>query len=334
VSIGVNNGYYGSGTTDTYGTATGTNPGGTFVPQVWSGKLAVKFYIATCLTEITNNDWEGEIQEYGDKVVIRSIPTITINNYTKGATLTGQVPEAGTIVLSIDQGKYFAVVLDDVDAVQSDIRLMDIFSSDAAEQMKIAVEYDVFSSVYSQAAAFETGNVAGSSGNQGLTAGAKTGSVNLGAVGTPLAINNSNVLDTIVYAGQVLDEQNVPETGRWMVITPWIAAMIKRSDLREVYLTGDDVTPLRNGKLGMIDRFTLYVSNNLYQGTDTYNSATVNCYELLAGTRDAISFASQVTKVESVRSTTTFGDILRGLNIFGFKVTKPEALVWIHCVHG
>lgn len=290
------------------------NPSGSaFIPEIWSGKLQVKFYKSTVLAEITNNDWEGEIKNQGDTVHIRSIPTITISSYTKGMNLSNQVPTSTPIELTIDKGKYFSVIVDDVDEVQADVRLMDIFTNDAGEQMKIAIDNDVLNNVAADAAA----------ANQGAAAGAISGNINLGTTGAPVAVDKNNVLDTIINVGQVLDEQNVPEDGRWMVVTPWFASLLKTSDLRQAYLTGDDVSPLRNGKLGMIDRFTLYVSNNI----DTVVDGTDNCYHFLAGTRDAISFASQITNVESLRSTTTFGNIVRGLNVYGYKVVKPEALV-------
>jgi hypothetical protein len=134
--------------------------------------------------------------------------------------------------------------------------------------------------------------------------------------------------------GQVLDEQDVPETGRWLVIPSWMAALIKNSDLKQAYLTGDSQSPLRNGKLGMIDRFTLYVSNNLPYATDlgsdsstggTGTAADVRGWNILAGTRDAISFASQMTNVETIRAQSTFGNIVRGLNVYGsiYATHKP-----------
>jgi hypothetical protein len=119
--------------------------------------------------------------------------------------------------------------------------------------------------------------------------------------------------------GQVLDEQNVPESGRFAIIPPVIANRIKKSDLKQVNFTGDDVSPIRNGKLGTLDRFTVYVSNNLPR-----TGAELTVY---AGTKDAVSFASQLTKLETIRSTATFGDIVRGLNVYGFTVTQPNALV-------
>jgi len=291
----------------------GDPAGSAFIPEIWSGKLQVKFYKSTVLGEITNNDWEGEIKNQGDTVHIRSIPTITISSYSKGMNLSNQVPESTPLELTIDYGKYFSVIVDDVDAVQADVKLMDIFTNDAGEQMKIAIDNDVLNNVAADA----------SPDNQGATAGAISGDINLGTTGASIALDKNNILDNILKCGQVLDEQNVPEDGRWMVIPAWMSAMLKTSDLRQAYLTGDAESPLRNGKIGMIDRFTLYVSNNL----DVVSDGGTNCWHVLSGTRDAISFASQITNVETLRAQTTFGNIVRGLNVYGFKVVKPEALV-------
>lgn len=317
MSVGVTSGYYTSGSTnDAYS--------GKFIPEIWSGKLQVKFYQTTVLAEITNNDWEGEIRDQGDKVEIRTVPTITINNYTKGQTLTSQVPTNDVVELSIDKGKYFQVVVDDVDDVQSDLKLMDIFTNDASQQMKIAVDTDVLSALVGASA----------TANEGATAGAISGDINLGVStgGSKAArkITSTNVIDYIISMGQCLDEQNAPEDGRWMLIPAWMAAKIKTSDLKDASITGDSMTPLRNGRLGMIDRFTLYVSNLLPSQTSITGEgqdSSVKAFSTFAGTRDAITFASQITKMETLRSTATFGNIVRGLNVYGYKVIKPEALV-------
>lgn len=279
--------------------------------------------------------WEGEIKGQGDKVHIRSIPTITIRDYTKGLNLTNEVPQSTPIELSIDKGKYFSVVVDDVDEVQADIRLMDVFTNDASQQMKIAIDGDVLQTVYADAAA----------ANKGASAGVISGSINLGTAGSALSLTKDGassttaILDLILDMGQVLDEQNVPEDGRWMVVPPWMAALLKKSDLRQAYLTGDDTSPLRNGKIGMIDRFTLYVSNNLLKvadnaGTTGSTADDFNGFYVMAGTRDAISFASQITNVETLRAQSTFGNIVRGLNVYGYKVVKPEALVTAYVKRG
>ncbi len=294
-----------------------TQYSGNFIPEIWSGKLQAKFYRTSVFSEIANTDWEGEIKGQGDKIHIRTIPTITINNYAKGDNLTNQVPDSAPVELLIDKGKYFAVVLDDVDAVQADVKLMDMFTNDATEQMKIAIDFDVLNGVKASAAA----------ANKGATAGAISANINLGTDAAPRAVTKSNVLDLILDAGQVLDEQNVPETGRWLVIPSWMAAMIKGSELRQAYLTGDSQSTLRTGKIGNIDRFTLYVSNNLPKTADGDSF-------LMAGTKDAITFASQMTNVETIRAQSTFGNIVRGLNVYGYNVIKPEALVNMVAVKG
>ncbi len=303
MAVGVTNGYYVAGqTTNSYTT--------NFIPEIWSGKLQVKFYQSTVLGEITNNDWEGEITGQGDKINIRTIPTITIRDYTKGLNLTNEVPISTPTTLSIDHGKYFSVVVDDIDKAQSDLALIDMFTNDAAQQMKIAIDGAVLNDIKGAAA----------NANKGATAGASSANINLGTDATPFSFSKVTALDCILNMGLALDEQNVPEDGRWLVIPAWAAALIKGSDLRQAYLTGDDTSILRNGKLGMIDRFTVYVSNNLPKTAD-------NDYYIMAGTRDAVSFASQITDVETLRSTSTFGNIMRGLNVYGYKVVKPEALI-------
>jgi len=320
MSITVNSGYYGSGTTDQYT--------GKFIPQIWSGKLQVKFYASTVLSSITNNSWEGEIKDQGDKVEIRTIPSITISSYSKGQSLSSQVPTGGVVELLIDQGKYFQVVVDDVDDVQSDLKLMDIFTNDAAQQMKIAVDTDVLAGMKNAAAA----------SNQGAAAGALSGNINLGdgnATGglTGVKLTKNNVIDKIVEMNQVLNEANVPEQGRWMVIPAWMGSLIKTSDLKDASITGDQASPLRNGRIGTVDNTTLFVSNLLPSATGAARESgdagagTVKGTYVYMGTSDAVTFASQITKVESLRSQTTFGNLVRGLNVFGFKVIKPEALV-------
>jgi hypothetical protein len=99
-----------------------------------------------------------------------------------------------------------------------------------------------------------------------------------------------------------------------------MAGLIKKSELKDASLTGDSQSPLRNGRLGMIDRFTIYVSHNLKVTSSTK-------YSIIAGTKMGFTFASQMTEMETIRSETTFGDIIRGLQVYGYKVVKPEALV-------
>jgi hypothetical protein len=290
---------------------------GTYIPEIWSGKLLEKFYKATVFAQIANTDYEGEISEYGDKVYIRTVPDIVISEYQKGMSLDVQNPESDNVELLIDKGYYYNVNISDVDKKQSDINFMDAWGQDAAEQMKVKIDYKILNDIY--------GDVDAS--NAGTTAGKISSGINLGTTGSPVEVTKSNVIDVLVQAGQVLDEQNVPETDRWAVIPAWMASRIKTSDLKDASLTGDSKSVLRNGRLGMIDRWTLYSSNNVAHTTDGGTEA----FHVLMGHKSALTFASQLVKNEILPNPHDFGQLMRGLQVFGYEVIKPVSMLDLYC---
>ncbi len=272
---------------------TGSNlPNGNFLPEIWSKKLQIRFYINTVLDMITNHDWEGEVKDKGAKVIIRKRPKLIVRDYTVNGGIDYQDLDDDKLEMMLDKAKYWAFKCDDIDNYQSDIPLMNETIMDGAEEMKIFIDAHVLGSVYPYA-----GNALPS------TVVAKT-----------------NVLDWLVDAGTKLDEANVPETGRFSVLPPWICGMIKKSDLQDASIAGDGTSILRNGRVGMIDRFTVYNSNNL-----ATTSGTSNC---IAGTKHGISFASQIAKVEHFdKLENQFAGAVRALNVYGFEVTQPDALL-------
>ena len=154
--------------------------------------------------------------------------------------------------------------------------------------------------------------------NKGATAGRISADLNIGVASTPVAITKTNAIDQIINMGTVLDEANCPEGDRFLIIPAKYAGHIKMSDLKDASITGDGSSPLRNGRLGMIDRFTVYVSHNLYKNGSEFS--------IIAGHKMGLTFASQMTNMETIRSESTFGNIIRGLQVYGYKVVKPEAL--------
>ena len=306
---------YPSGTTSTDYVAAG------FIPEIWSGKLIEKFYAATVLAAISNTDYEGEIKSYGDRVKIRTKPTLIINNYLVNGDLALQRPAGSSVELTIDQGKYFAAIIDDVIEKQSDINNMSLWADDASEQMKIVVDSDVLLFLLGTADA----------NNKGIAAGAISHNINLGVTGNPVASVGRNptagqveIIDIILRLGQALDEQNIPENGRWVVMPTWATFQIKRSELREVFVSGDSTSILRNGKFGQIDRFTIYASNLLPSGVAAGLAAGE--WVIYAGHAHGLTFASQLTNVETIRSERTFGEILRGLQVYGRQVLDAKAI--------
>ena len=301
---------------------------GSFIPALWSGKLAQKFYAATVFGEIANTDWQGDITGMGDTVIINTIPTITINSYSVGQNLAYEVPAPSTITLVINKGKYFGVNVNNVLELQAKPKLMDMFTNDAAMQMKIQIDKDVLYTNFNQGAA----------ANQGATAGAISGSFNLGTDLAPVTLTASNILSSITALSSVLDENNVPETDRWLVITPTERQILMQSNLAQAQFMGDASSVLRNGKIGMIDRFTVYVSNlvprgaagktymNPNTGTDATLTSALKRHAVIAGHKSAITFASQIAKVESLQNPNDFGTLVRGLNVYGTQVAQANGL--------
>lgn len=283
-----------------------------YIPVIYSPKLLVKYYDASVMAAISNTDYEGEIKKFGDTVRIRTTPDITIRTYTRGQVLQVQTPESGPVDLDIDQGKYWAFVDEDVDSAQTDIKnYVERWTTDASEQLKVNVETDVFAALPAQA----------SSDNVGLTAGRVSSRFNLGTEASPLALSKSDICDYIVDCGTVLDEQNVPETGRWFTLPPWAAGLIKKSDLKDASLAGDGTSIMRNGQLGMIDRFTLYSTNILDVSTETHTPTN-----MLFGHPSGLTFATQLVKNENVVNPYGFGRLYRGLQVYGYKLVKDVCM--------
>lgn len=287
-----------------------TGHSGTYTPEVWSGKTLVKFYKTTVFGDITNTTYEGEIKSFGDTVHIRTIPDIVIRDYVVGVPLSYERPKPTVVDLLIDKGKYYAIAINDVERMQADIPYVEQWTDDAGQQMGISIDTNILANVYADAHA----------SNSGLTAGFTTSAYNMGVTNSPLLVDKGNILDFLVNAGSVLDEQNIPITQRWIVLPPLFCGMIKKSDLKDASLAGDGTSIMRNGRLGMIDRFMIYVSNSIA----TTNEKTE--HNVIFGHPTAITFASQFTKNETIKNPDDFGDLMRGLQVYGYKVIKGAGL--------
>ena len=195
----------------------------------------------------------------------------------------------------LDKAKTFSFKIDDIDSTQSNIPVMNELTQDSAFQMKIAIEQSVIQSVYADAT-----NVL-----------------------STLTMDKTNVVDWVIDAEVKMDENNLPQDGRWILIPPKAAGYLQKSDLKNASLSGDNTSIVRtgmtNGRLGTVGGLTVYVSNNLAKSGTTY--------QCLAGQKSAVTYASQIVKVENLRLQTKFGDAVRGLNVYGFKTLIPAGLV-------
>lgn len=280
-------------------------------PEIYSGKLVEKFYKTTVFGEIATTDYEGEIAAFGAQVKIRTVPDIVVSDYVVGRGLSAQYPSSPSVTLVINRAKSFAVALSTVDARESDIDMADVFANDGSIQLRIAADADVLTTIPAQVSA----------DNQGTTGGVDSNSINLGDSSNPVIITKTNVVDFITDCGTVLDEQNVPDDGRWMTIPPWMSGTLKKSDLRIASLSGDGVSIARNGKVGMVDRFTLYQTRQLLSQTSPGPANYI-----MFGHSAGLTFAAQILENEMITNPNDFGYVIRGLMVYGFQTINGNYL--------
>jgi hypothetical protein len=285
-----------------------------WIMEIYSPKLAKEFYHKSTMFAICNTDHEEEIKDHGQTVWIRRLPDIPIQDYVIGQKLNYTRLTPSKIGLLIDQGKYFAFPASLVEEAQSDIKtLTEKWAPHGAQALKKAIDTAVYAGIYNTADA----------SNQGNTAGAISGAYVLGASGNGLQITKSTVVDYICQCSACLDEYDIPDDdgGRFVCLPAWACAMLKNSDFADASKTGDKVSPLRNGIIGMIDRCNIVQTNALKSVTDT----TRHWYAPF-GHKAAVTFASQIVKKEAFVNPDDFGNLFRMLNVYGFKTVSPRAL--------
>lgn len=272
-------------------------PNGYFVPEIWSGNMLKNYYEQALASEICNHNYEGEIKDKGDKVIIRRDPEVEIRQYYKGLKLETQSVEDEGLEFVIQRGVYFNFPVDDIDRRQSDVPWVQKVTDNASVRIKNHIDKQLFGDVYSSVA----------SGNQ---------------VWNNISMDADDALDLMVDIGVAMDDNFVPDDGnRWVLVPNWLKGLVKKNaTFVDASKMGDGKSMLRTGFIGTIDRTKVYGTTNLYQAS-TYDY-------ILAGHPDAITYATQITKTEKLRNPSTFGDIIRGLQVYDWKVVQPTLLFY------
>jgi hypothetical protein len=264
-----------------------------FISEVWSKKLLKVFDKTVVMANLVNREFEGEITAAGDTVRVRTFGNVTINDYTRDMTISYQALTDPMQTMTIDQQKYFAFKVDDLDKAQANVDILEGYASRAA----IAIRDVVDSRLVAHYADVDAGNI-------------------IGTNGAPITLTKTNIYSYITQLGELLDNANMPQEGRNLMITPKFKTMLLQSDeFTRATSLGDSV--IQNGYIGNVAGFAVHVTTN--------NPAVSGVVNILAFTSDFISFASQVSKVETVRPHNMFADAVKGLYLYGSKVFFPKA---------
>lgn len=292
----------------------GNLPNGAFSPIIFSQKALKQFRKVSVVEDITNTDYAGEIQSYGDTVHIMKEPDITIRPYVRGTQLTSQDLVDIDITMTIDKANSYQFEVDDIEKRQSHINFETLAADRAAYKLKDTFDGEVLTYMVGQAL----------SSNYLGTTSAPQG-VQVSPTGTDLT-----PLQLMNRLKRYLDVLNVPTDDRWFVADPyfWELMQDENSKLIPVNVTGDAVSALRNGRIteGQIRGFRCYTSNNLPTGgTGPTATSGANYGAIIAGHMSSTATASQLAQTEQFRSQNTFADVVRGLHLYGRKTLRQEA---------
>lgn len=278
-----------------------------FKPTIWSANILATLQKSLVFASpiITNRNYEGEVANFGDRVKINQIGDVTISNYVAGTDIAYQGMSDAAQFLDIDQQKYFAINLDDVDAAQVNVDLMSAYSTQAGYSIADTVD-QYLSGLYASA---------------GIT-------TNLGSTASPLTVTaadstggNVGILELLRRMMVALNKNNVPKIGRWVVLSPDLAGRLAERNVT-LYNVRQTQEAADNGYIGNFYGFEIFESNNVAD----VGTAVTPKQKILAGTNIAITMAQQIAKIEGVRRENQFADAVRGLYVYGAKVVRPEAL--------
>ena len=316
-----------------FGTAAGYGnlPSGNFAPEIFSQKVLKFFRRASVVEDITNTDYAGEIENFGDTVRIIKEPTVTVSSYTRGSVVNAQDLADDQITMVVDNANAFAFKIDDIEERHSHVNFEALATSSGAFALKRKYDANVLQAISDGA------GLAGAD-DASLSGGLTTTNSALGTASAPINVETDDAgINLMLLMARTLDDQSVPEENRWFVAPPiFYEKMFQAGNkMAEVQVTGDATSPLRNGLAipGALAGFRCYKSTalNSTAGTDqvTLSGVATDASEnvILAGHMSSTSTASHIAKTEVVRSTESFSDVIRGLHVFGRKVLRPEAVV-------
>jgi len=310
----------GTDTNGNFGNSVSGQTNSFFLPKVYSKQVLNFFRKSSVAEAITNTDYAGEIAAYGDSVRIIKEPEITVYQYERGADVTKTALTDQEVTLVIDTANAFKFIVDDIETNMSHVNFRDVATSSAAYALRDAFDAGVIATMFAGVSASSPNHILGSDSATDLAAGTFDGTGNLD-IG--FAASEHDPIDVLSRMARLLDEQNVPEEGRWFLASPEFYEILVQSSSKLLsvdYNAGQG--SIRNGLVssGKLRGFDMYKTNNIA----ATSSAAGKC---LAGHMSSTATAQTITSTEVIRDPDSFGDIVRGLHVYGSKVLRGDAMV-------
>lgn len=261
-----------------------------FKPELWSRTILNELDVLTGLRKHSDYSFNGEIK-YGTKLHITESGTTTIRDYVQGQDITLEEYNGDEVVLEITEQKYFAKYYDNVDTVQSIKGVMENDMKQSAKELKLEADKFVAKKLKE---AVEAGTIAKSA--------------------SAITPNKSNVVEAVEAGLVALYENNVdPSTEVWGELSPKMYSHM-RQHLTE--LATNNIELMKKGIIGKYNNVNVTIENLL----PTTSSVRYNFLR----TGKAFAFAEQIDQIKAVEKERGFGDIVKGLYVFGGVVVKAK----------
>ncbi len=272
-----------------------TNSYSAFIPEIWSQKLNTLLAKNCVMLQCVNRNYEGEIKNQGDCVKIITPAPVSISTMDSSAITYSELAPTETDLV-IDQKKFFAFKINDVAQAQANTNIMNAHLDNAKNAIE-QVQDSYLLGQHTNVAATNT----------------------VGTEASAVALDKSTIYQNFVNLALKLKNSDAVSNNQkpWVVINPSIEAYLLQSpEFISAYNVADKT--LREGAIGRIAGMDVLVSTNLTEVDGKYY--------VLAGTNEAITFASQLAKIESLRDKDSFSDLVRGMYLYGAKTVKPKSL--------
>jgi hypothetical protein len=332
--------YFNGASTTNFG---GNSPTGAFSPTIFSKRVLTFFRTASVVEGITNNDYFGELASYGESVKIILEPVVSVTAYTRGATVTPEALADNEKTITLDKANKFSFQVDDIEVKLSHVNWESLATGSATYALKNSYDKEVLEFM-------ATGSQDANIINGGTHATAQGTSV---AITLGFGTNETDPLNLLSLLALKLDEAEVPEEGRYVVISPRFMELLARTDsklLSTDYNQGEG--GLKNGLVmnGKLRGFSIYKTNNAPKYTTDTTPAAPDASDddaiisggsdegtvgdvIIAGHMSAVATVSCIDKLENIRSETSFADIVRGLHVYGRAIIREESLATAYVIY-
>ncbi len=281
-----------------------------FLNEVWATRLLMDLEAESVFKERGNQNYQADASNAKQVHIGRMTTDITVSDYAKNGDMADpQLLDTEETILQLDNQKAFSFYVDDIDKVQT----KPMFMTEAMRKSAIAISQKIDDTVIE---ALKRGGATGNNITMAIAANASIATAGKALIGALIDLKAAMRLQNIANSAKT-----------WVVLTPKYLSILEKYFLlagtaNTGFIPGTTEQVLRSGFMGNLLGIDIFCSNR----APTRGAGTKPNETIIGGTNDAFTYADNVTNIETYRPEKRFGDAVKGLYVYGVKVTEPKQL--------